>query len=624
MSRVTPTTESSRPEESGTAGEVQFVESAEKRRQRLSTGILIGVVGVVLLILLPSTTGVARFALSDAFDEVQLPTVSLPGVMTVLVCALLLLAAAAGFLSGKMAGRVPALAASIAGLSLVVGFLTWAAAGRDLPFPVSNQFAGTLSLATPLVFGALCGVMCERAGVVNVSIEGQFLAAAFAAAVAGSVTQSITIAMIAAVLAGVAMAALLALFSINYLVNQVVLGVVLNLLAVGVTGFLFDQLVQPASAEYNNAPVLESIPIPLLSDIPFFGTVLFDQNILAYLAGFAVLVVWLVVFKTTWGLRIRSVGEHPEAADTVGISVRGIRWSAVLAGGVLAGPGWLLLHPGLDRVVQQGVHRRQRLHRAGRVDHGSLAPRAGGLDGTVLRLRHPDGLPAADAEHPDAEPVPADLAVRRDDHRRRGTGGPGQGAGGGRHPVREELADEHCVGLSRSALRGHGAPRISLVRHVSHRRKACRHETLLHSREAPPVTASPIDWEGLRKIARAITKRAYAPYSKFPVGAAAVVDDGRIIVGCNVENAAYGVTLCAECGLVSALYAGGGGRLVAFTCSNALGERLMPCGRCRQLLWEHGGPSLLIDTPKGIRRMEEMLPLAFGPDDLEHVRKESR
>ena len=118
----------------------------------------------------------------------------------------------------------------------MLGFLTWAAAGRDLPFPVSNQFAGTLSLATPLVFGALCGVLCERAGVVNVSIEGQFLAAAFAAAVVGSVTQSVPAAIAAAMVAGLGMAALLALFSINYLVNQVVLGVVLNLLAVGVTG----------------------------------------------------------------------------------------------------------------------------------------------------------------------------------------------------------------------------------------------------------------------------------------------------------------------------------------------------------------------------------------------------
>ena len=223
-----------------------------------------------------------------------------------------------------MRGRLPALAGTVAGLAVVIGFLTWAAAGRDLPFPVSNQFAGTLSLATPLVFGALCGVLCERAGVVNVSIEGQFLAAAFAAAVVGSVTQSVPVALFAAVLAGRG--------------DGRAAGAVLDQLPgqpggarawcstcwpSGVTGFLFDQLVQPASRTYNNAPVLESIPIPLLSDIPFFGKVLFNQNILAYLAGLAVLVVWLVLFRTSWGLRVRSVGEHPEAADTVGISVRG-------------------------------------------------------------------------------------------------------------------------------------------------------------------------------------------------------------------------------------------------------------------------------------------------------------
>ena len=136
------------------------------------------------------------------------------------------------------------------------------------------------------------------------------------------------------------MAALLALFSINYLVNQVVLGVVLNLLAVGITGFLFDQLVQPASDEVQlRAGAGAAWPIPGLSQIPFFGRVLFNQNILAYLAGLSVLVVWLVLFRTSWGLRIRAIGEHPEAADTVGISVRGIRWSAVLAGGLFAGLG---------------------------------------------------------------------------------------------------------------------------------------------------------------------------------------------------------------------------------------------------------------------------------------------
>jgi simple sugar transport system permease protein len=318
---------------------VHRVETPQKRRQRISTGVLIAVIGALLLIGLASTTGSARFALSDAFDAVQLPTVTVPGFATVLVCALLCLAAAVGYLSGRMSGRWPLLAGAVAGLAVIVGFLTWAASGRDLPFPVSNQFAGTLSLATPLVFGALCGVLCERSGVVNVSIEGQFLSAAFAAAVVGSLTQSITVAVIAAILAALAMAALLAVFSINYLVNQVVLGVVLNLLAVGVTGFLFDQLVEPASSTYNAAPVLEPIAIPGLANIPFFGRVLFQQNILAYLAAISVALVWLVLYRTTWGLRIRATGEHPEASDTVGISVRGIRWSAVLAGGVFGGLG---------------------------------------------------------------------------------------------------------------------------------------------------------------------------------------------------------------------------------------------------------------------------------------------
>jgi simple sugar transport system permease protein len=326
-------------EQAPPAIDVHRVETPQKRRQRISTGVLIAVIGALLLIGLASTTGSARFALSDAFDAVQLPTVTVPGFATVLVCALLCLAAAVGYLSGRMSRRWPLLAGAVAGLAVVVGFLTWAASGRDLPFPVSNQFAGTLSLATPLVFGALCGVLCERSGVVNVSIEGQFLSAAFAAAVVGSLTQSITVAVIAAILAALAMAALLAVFSIHYLVNQVVLGVVLNLLAVGVTGFLFDQLVEPASSTYNSAPVLEPIAIPGLANIPFFGRVLFQQNILAYLAAISVALVWLVLYRTTWGLRIRATGEHPEASDTVGISVRGIRWSAVLAGGVFGGLG---------------------------------------------------------------------------------------------------------------------------------------------------------------------------------------------------------------------------------------------------------------------------------------------
>ncbi|GAA1200851.1 cytidine deaminase [Brevibacterium paucivorans] len=125
-----------------------------------------------------------------------------------------------------------------------------------------------------------------------------------------------------------------------------------------------------------------------------------------------------------------------------------------------------------------------------------------------------------------------------------------------------------------------------------------------------------MDWDVLRERARAVMENAYVPYSKYPVGVAALVDDGRIIVGCNVENASYGLGLCAECGLVSELHRTGGGRLVAFACVDKHGNKLVPCGRCRQLLYEHGGPDLLLDMPSGIAPLSQVLPEAFGPDHL--------
>jgi len=126
-----------------------------------------------------------------------------------------------------------------------------------------------------------------------------------------------------------------------------------------------------------------------------------------------------------------------------------------------------------------------------------------------------------------------------------------------------------------------------------------------------------IDWDGLHAAALEAMSHAYVPYSNYPVGAAAVVEDGRLISGCNVENASYGLTLCAECSLVSALHMSGGGRLVAFTCVNAAGEVITPCGRCRQLLFEHSAEGMLIDTQAGLRTIEQMIPDAFGPRDLE-------
>ena len=129
-----------------------------------------------------------------------------------------------------------------------------------------------------------------------------------------------------------------------------------------------------------------------------------------------------------------------------------------------------------------------------------------------------------------------------------------------------------------------------------------------------------VDWDALRAVATEAMTKAYAPYSGYPVGAAALVDDGRVVSGCNVENAALGVTLCAECSLVSQLVMGGGGRLVAFTCVNADGDVIAPCGRCRQLLWEHGGAPLLVETAwAGVITMDQVLPGAFGPEDLAAV-----
>ncbi|MFD7533868.1 cytidine deaminase [Streptomyces sp. NPDC059849] len=130
------------------------------------------------------------------------------------------------------------------------------------------------------------------------------------------------------------------------------------------------------------------------------------------------------------------------------------------------------------------------------------------------------------------------------------------------------------------------------------------------------TAAAEVDWTALRSAARSMMTRAYVPYSHYPVGAAALVDDGRTVSGCNVENASYGIGLCAECGLVSQLQATGGGRLTHFTCVDGAGEILVPCGRCRQLLYEFGGPELVLETPDGLRTLDEMLPQAFGPGHL--------
>lgn len=229
-------------------------------------------------------------------------------------------------------------------VAFVVAFLVWAAAGHSLNV-AGGLLYNTLLVAVPLILGSMSGVLCERSGVINIAIEGQFLVGACAAAFSASVSGSLWIGLAAGVVAGGLVGALLAVLSQRYLIEQVVLGVVINLFASGLTGFFYDRLMQSDSNHYNNPPVFGTIRIPLLADIPVIGAVLFNENIIVYATYVLIAVVHVWLFKTRWGLRTRAVGEHPTAADTMGINVLRVRYRNVILGGLLAGLGgvWLTI-----------------------------------------------------------------------------------------------------------------------------------------------------------------------------------------------------------------------------------------------------------------------------------------
>ena len=278
--------------------------------------------------------GFTTFRLSTDSDFFQLPqveaNVALTGLIVTIVLALI---AAFSAVQAWRVERTPLwLIGLFAGL-FVVAFLAWAAAGGLIPVP--GLLVGALGLSVPLIFGALGGVISERVGVVNVAIEGQLLAGAFAAALIASLTGSPIVGLIGAMVAGVLVSFVLAAFSIKYLVDQVIVGVVLNVLVVGLTSFFYSTLLSPNAATLNTPPQFDRIEIPLLSQIPILGPVLFRQTLIVYLMYIAVFLVWFGLFKTKWGLRLRSVGEHPQAADTVGINVNRTRfWNVSLAGAV--------------------------------------------------------------------------------------------------------------------------------------------------------------------------------------------------------------------------------------------------------------------------------------------------
>jgi simple sugar transport system permease protein len=215
-------------------------------------------------------------------------------------------------------------------------FLGWAAAGKS--FSLVGMLQLSVLKSVPITFGALSGVMCERVGVINIGIEGMLLSGAFTGALVGSLAGP-WVGILGAMLVGGLLAAALAVLAIRFRVDQIIAGVVINIFALGITSFLSSQLLVPNADDLNRVDVLRPIKLPLLGDIPFFGPILFDNNIFVYAMFILVAVMTFGLFRTRWGLRSRSVGEHPKAADTLGINVFRTRYRNVIYGGLIAGFG---------------------------------------------------------------------------------------------------------------------------------------------------------------------------------------------------------------------------------------------------------------------------------------------
>lgn len=308
------------------------------RNQKVGAGLLgIGVLSAIVFGLLARPQD-ARFTLSDDASGAALV---IDGIVGAILFGVVAAVAGAVLLFTPRERLFPWLT-GVGVLGFVLSFLCWqisdAPAGLNF-LPVVDLVRGTFLLALPLIFGALSGVLCERSGVVNVAIEGQLLMGAFTGALVGTMTGSAWAGLFAAALGGALISLLLAVFSIRYVVDQVVMGIVLNLFAVGLTGFLYERLMQTDSQRYNQPPHFGTWEIPLLADIPVIGPALFRGNIFLYLGLILVVVIHVALFRTRWGLRTRAIGEHPTAADTLGVRVLGMRYRNVLLAGLVAGIG---------------------------------------------------------------------------------------------------------------------------------------------------------------------------------------------------------------------------------------------------------------------------------------------
>ena len=315
------------------------LERVDVRSWKVPIALSIFALGAVVLFALLARHGHTEFRFSQSEDFFRIPDATVSSAPLAIVLAIVtVVMAALSWAQAARGRRIPLWFTALFAVVFMVGFLTWAAEGQR-PLPVTSLLLGAVTLSVPLVFGALGGVIGERAGVVNVAIEGQLLGGAFCSALVASATGSMTLGLVAAAVAGVLVSFILAAFAIKYLVDQVIVGVVINVLVTGLTNFGYTKILAADPEHLNRRLTLPELPIPGLAQIPVIGPVLFDHSIIVYIAYVAVAAVWFGLFHTRWGLRVRAVGEHPQAADTVGINVNGTRFWNISLAGAIAGLG---------------------------------------------------------------------------------------------------------------------------------------------------------------------------------------------------------------------------------------------------------------------------------------------
>ena len=311
--------------------------TTERRRHlAAATFIVIGLINIFVFGVL-AHAGDASFELSLASASVKIPVIRVPAAP---VCyALGAVALGLGVLRETVPFSRLAKRLAIAGVLVcfLLSLLCWADAGA-IPLNVIIISQGTFTESIPLILGALAGCLCERSGVINIAIEGQLLFGAFTAAIVASAFGGLWVGLVAGSLAGGLVGVLLAVFAISFLTDQIVLGVVLNVLVLGMTDYLYDRLMSQ-NPNYNTGITFGSIKIPGLSQIPIIGPIFFDSTVFLYITYAAIIVIQVALFHSRWGLRVRAVGEHPTAADTVGINVLWIRYRNVILGGLVAGIG---------------------------------------------------------------------------------------------------------------------------------------------------------------------------------------------------------------------------------------------------------------------------------------------